>query len=73
MSDLKAPTYEDDITRRSGLYGPTAILSRSDIFMRRWCTASGLKSPTYRSNPSQVGGLSPDMDLREPATLELQR
>ena len=45
MSDLKAPTYEDrslrgDATcpRRSSLYGPTSIFSRSDIFSRRWRT-----------------------------------
>jgi hypothetical protein len=46
MSDLKArrPTKTDPfagarhIPRRSGLYGPTAILSRSDIFKRRWRT-----------------------------------
>jgi hypothetical protein len=45
MSDLKAPTYKNqcprgDATcpRRSGLYGPTAIPSRSDIFKRRWRT-----------------------------------
>jgi hypothetical protein len=39
MSDLKAPTYKNRYaSRRSGLYGPTAILSRSDIFKRRWRT-----------------------------------
>jgi hypothetical protein len=45
MSDLKAPTYKDRSHRggasrpcRSGLYGPTAIFSRSDIFKRAWCT-----------------------------------
>jgi hypothetical protein len=66
MSDLKAPTYKP-IPRRSGLYGPTAILSRSDIFKRRWCIddvgpegtdlqipiprRSGLYGPT--ANPSR--------------------
>jgi hypothetical protein len=35
--------------RRSGLYGPTAILSRSDIFKRRWSATSDLKAPTYKN------------------------
>ena len=31
----------------SGLDGPTAIFSRSDIFKRPWCTTSDLQAPTY--------------------------
>ena len=38
VSDLKAPTYEyRDASRRSGLYGPTAIFLRSDIFKKGCC------------------------------------
>ena len=57
-SDLKAPTYEDrhaiavarHASRKSGLYGPTAILSRSDIFTRQWSATSDLKAPTRTSH-----------------------
>jgi hypothetical protein len=42
-ADLRRPTCHhitvaQDASRRSGLYGPTAIFSRSDIFKRRWRT-----------------------------------
>jgi len=68
MSDLKAPTYKNlslrggaTHPRRSGLYGPTAILSRSDIFKRQWHTkdvgpeGTDLQIPI----PSRVRGRSP--------------
>jgi hypothetical protein len=32
------PFAKRHASRRSGLYGPTAIFSRSDIFKRWWCT-----------------------------------
>jgi hypothetical protein len=58
MSDLKAPTYKKtcprgDATcpRRSGLYGPTAIFSRSDIFKRRWCAEDVGPEGTYKDFP----------------------
>jgi hypothetical protein len=45
-----------DTCRRSGLYGPTAIPSRSDIFKRRWHTQDvGPKGTDLRGPiPSQV-------------------
>jgi hypothetical protein len=74
MSDLKAPTYKNqcprgDATcpRRSGLYGPTAIPSRSDICKRRWCAkdvgpeGADLRRPIPRKStcPSRSGLYGP--------------
>jgi hypothetical protein len=50
MSDLKAPTYKKTSPCRSGLYGPTAIILRSDIFKPQSPTnaMSNLKAPTSK-------------------------
>jgi hypothetical protein len=45
--------------RRSGLYGPTAIYSRSDIFKRRRCTKDvGPEGTTYEYR-NEDGDASP--------------